>query len=107
VNATILRSEVLKQLDTGEPFQMEFVTADRKRGTGGELIKVENWAKHKGNPPIERRPSSPLGGNQRGALKPATIKVVNIHNPFNRIAHPIAVHLLLILTFNGKRVLNG
>jgi hypothetical protein len=106
VNATILRSEVLKQLDTGEPFQMEFVTADRKRGTGGEVIKVENWAKHKGTAVNERKPGnpSPLGGNRRG---PNSIKVVNIHNPFNRIAHPIAVHLLLILTFNGKRVLNG
>jgi hypothetical protein len=104
VNATILRSEVLKQLDTGEPFQMEFVTADRKRGTGGELIKVENWAKHKGNAVQERLPGSTQNP------KPKTqnsIKVVNIHNPFNKIAHPIAVHLLLILTFNGKRVLNG
>lgn len=83
---------------------MEFVTADRKRGTGGELIKVENWAKHKGTAVQERLPAKTANGKLKTAN---SIKVVNIHNPFNRIAHPIAVHLLLILTFNGKRVLNG
>ena len=43
---TILRSDVLKLIESGEPFSMEFVTADRRRDTDGRLINVENWVKH-------------------------------------------------------------
>jgi hypothetical protein len=104
MNATILRSDVLKQLDNGEPFTMEFVTADRKRGTGGELVEVKSWCK-KTNGINEARPKQKTAGQLLGYR--GTIKVVNVHNPFNKIAHPIGVHVLLIQTFNGKRVING
>lgn len=105
MNATILRSEVLKQMDSGEPFTMEFVKADRKRGTGGELVEVRNWVKKTNGineaRPLQKRSAGKLVG-YRGR-----IKVVNIHNPFNKIAHPMGVHLLLMQTFNGKRIING
>jgi hypothetical protein len=56
MEATILRSEVLRQMDTGAAFTLQFITADRKRGTGGELIKVENWTKMTGIPAEEGIP---------------------------------------------------
>jgi hypothetical protein len=105
MNATILRSEVLKQMDSGEPFTMEFIKADRKRGTGGELVEVRNWVKKTNGineaRPLQKRSAGKLVGYS------GRIKVVNIHNPFNKIAHPMGVHLLLMQTFNGKRIING
>jgi hypothetical protein len=107
MDVTILRSEVLRILDGGEPFQsLDFVKADRKRGTGGELVQLRGWAKmcngvHEARPRHPRyNPGSRLG--QRGA-----IKVVNVHNPQNAQHHPMGVHVLLMLSFNGKRIING
>lgn len=108
MEATVLRSEMLRQLDTGELFTMEFVTADRKRGTGGELVRLENWQKINGVPAVEgsttqKRSAQPLGKNPHHRLN----KTVNLHNPHNKGVHPITVHIKLIQTFNGKRVTNG
>lgn len=104
MEATILRSEVLRQLDGGEPFHsLEFVKCDRKRGTGGELVKLTGWAKMTTDPlPEVRKTDGSLAISKR-----KTKKVVNLFNPQNRMHHPIGVHLLLMLTFNGKRILNG
>ena len=102
---TILRSEVINTMDTGQPFTMEFVKCDRKRGTGGELVKVEGWQKMKGEAAGE---VSPGDHPKRGSgSRPRPIKVVNILNPHSRLHHPIGVHVMLMLTFNGKRILNG
>lgn len=110
MEATILRSDVMRQLDGGEPFTMEFVTADRKRGTGGELVKVVGWEKICGIPAEEARP-----GKTRRSFPSDPIrnpnhrinKTVNIFNPHSNRAHPISVHVRLIQTFNDKRVING
>ncbi len=106
---TILRSEVLKQADNGDPFDMVFVTCDRKRGTGGELITVKQWQKIGTDDPLPRMP-----GQLRKTVKAITRnpnhwvnKTLNIFNPNNRALHPIKVHFRLIQFFNGKRVING
>ena len=101
-NDIILRSEVLRQMDTGEPFHLEFVTADRKRGTGGELVKVINWTKQKKDPVQERKTA--LSHNS-GRSRPS--KTFIISNPHNKIQHPISVHVRLLQFFNGKRIING
>lgn len=105
----ILRSKVMEQLDETDGFDMIFVTADRKRGTGGELVEVRDWQKMDGNTPTERMP-----GRNR---KPATAmkkdpnhwenKTINIFNPANLQQHPIKVHYRLIQFFNRQRVING
>lgn len=83
---TILRSEALRLIETGEPQSFVFVAADRRRGTGGRLIQVENWV-------------------MTGAdFKKGTF---NIKNPGNKHAHPMTVHSALILTLNGKKIING
>lgn len=110
MEGTILRSQALQEIDTGEPFDMEFVACDRKRGTGGELIHVKGWQKMSARGQAEQMP---------GRIRKAAIsmlsknpnhwehRTINIFNPLNRGTHPIKVHFRLIQFFNGKRVLNG
>jgi hypothetical protein len=43
---TILRSEAMREIDSGVSFDLVFITADRRRGTGGELIEVKDWQKN-------------------------------------------------------------
>lgn len=106
---TILRSEVLKLADTGEPFQMVFVTADRRRGTGGELIEVKDWVKMSARTPEESRPGQKRKKNplMRKAPNHYEHKTINIINPTNKKLHPHKVHIRLIQFFNHKRVING
>jgi len=103
---TILRSEAKREIDTGKPFNLAFVTADRRRGTGGEYIEVKNWQKVKEDPAPEALPGKP-------ALKPELTKkpdhwihkTFNIFNPANPKQHPIKVHYRLMDVFNGKRII--
>src|SRR5687767_11044912 len=83
---TILRHEVLKELDTGEPFDdMVFITADRRRGTGGKIKRVNNWVKIKGGESVSRLPgefSRKLPTLKRNPQH-AEHKTINIYNPGN------------------------
>jgi hypothetical protein len=107
---TILRSEVLKEVDSGEPFTMEFVTADRRRGTGGKWIRVENWVKKVGQP-AENFPPGKIRRQsiQQPKKDPDHYRhgTFNIENPGNKALHLHKVHTVLIQTFNGKKVVNG
>lgn len=106
---TILRSEVLKLMDGPEQFQMIFVTADRRRGTGGQLIEVKDWAKMSADAPREMQ----AGKYRRKAMDISrqpnhwAHKTINIWNPNNKRVHPHKVHIRLIQFFNYKRVVNG
>jgi len=109
MEGTILRSEVLKQADTGEPFDMELVACDRRRGTGGELIRVKGWQKM-GTEEVARKMPGQLRKTALAITRSPNHwvnKTINIFNPNNRNLHPIKVHFRLIQFFNGKRVING
>lgn len=110
MEATILRSKVYEHIHSGEPFDMEFVTCDRRRGTGGELIHAKAWM-------ILTMPGEKPAAGAPGATKAQTASAtknphhsdngtVNIFNPANAGYHPISVHYDLIQFFNGKRVIN-
>jgi hypothetical protein len=104
---TILRHEVLKQLDTGELFDMVFIMADRRRGTGGKIKRVSNWVKIKGSEPVSRLPGEFSRSQQSLKKDPHHLehKTINIYNPGNAGDHATKVHWRLIVFFNGKRVL--
>lgn len=105
MEATLLRSEAIKIIDSGEPFDMEFVTADRRRGTGGDLITVSGWCKKSAETIKDIKPGHiPV---KKGPAKRNTFKTVRIYNPTNSDTHPITVHYKLIQFLNGKRILNG
>ena len=87
---------------------MEFITADRRRGTGGKLIRVENYVKHTSKPVVDNKPADPANGSKT-AKKPDHYRhaTINIVNPGNKSQHITKVHVPLIQIFNGKKVLNG
>jgi hypothetical protein len=108
---TIRRSEAMQFIESGRPFTLEFVTADVKRGTGGELIKVVNWQKVHGS----KVDSKENAKGTSGATSDSTShnpnhyqhKTFNIFNPANRQLHPHKVHFRLLISLNGKRIING
>ncbi|THU34250.1 hypothetical protein FAM09_24845 [Niastella caeni] len=105
---TILRHEVLKELDTGNLFDMVFITADRRRGTGGKIKRVSNWVKIIGGEQVSRLPGEFSRITSLSLKKNPSHgehKTINIYNPGNPGDHATKVHWRLIIFFNGKRVL--
>ena len=107
---TILRSDVLQLIDTGDVFDLVFVTADRRRGTGGDLVSVKGWRKMTGEPVATGQPGQ-MRRKQNVCLSKdpnhQKHKTVNIYNPLSRNIHPITVHIRLMQFFNDKKILNG
>lgn len=77
----ILLRDVLQQMQEGKPFSITFCTADRGRGTGGEIITLE-------------------GVVQCGVDYPNSGRLVKLPN-----GHIRRMHIRLILRFNGKKVI--
>lgn len=104
-----MRSDVLKKMDDGDPFDLEFISADRKRGTGGDLIKVTGWQKVVGEMAEESTPGQKRKSHQDPERNPhhRAHKTINIYSPQNRLNHIITVHIRLMQIFNGKRIING
>lgn len=104
---TIFRHDVLKAIDTGETFDLVFITADRRRGTGGKVKIVKDWAKVKGDPADIRIPGKQLSQTKLCELrKAAGLKIFNIFNPSDLSDHIISVHYQLMMIFNGKRIID-
>jgi hypothetical protein len=105
---TILRSDVVKALASGEHFDMEFITCNRRKGTGGKLISVESWLKISASTPEETLPFESIRTSTTISKDPHhdIHGTVNIFNPENAGVHPVSVHYDLIQFFNGKRVIN-
>lgn len=94
-------------MDSGEPFSMTFITADRRRGTGGEIVSVKNWIKA----------STPVEGVVKTSKKKRLIsqlilaknpnhyenKTRNIRN-LRKLKEIRKIHIRLIVKFNGKKV---
>jgi len=110
MEATISRYAVLKEIDTGKAFSLVFITADRKRGTGGRRVEVTNWVKIV-NPDMEMKiPGRTLTMQEKSNLRteirhPEGI-MFNIYNPLNPRQHITAVHYSLMTFFNGKRIID-
>jgi len=99
----------MKLIDEGDPFDLVFVTADRRRGTGGELISVTQWTKMDSDAPIEILPGR-YRKKARAMIKNPNHwanKTFNIWSPINKLNHPHKVHFRLMQFFNGKRIING
>lgn len=102
---TIFRNDVLLQMDTGDPFDLVFITADRSRGTGGSIRRISGWQKVVN--------TSSENGNRSGAAvikarknpNHREKKTVNIFNPNDPHGHAVKVHWRLMVFFNGKRIL--
>lgn len=102
---TITRYEALKLIETGEPFDLVFITADRRRGTGGQIKRVKGWLKV-----MRNSDDAPSGvGNLSKAMQSRDPRhfehrTFNIFNPSNPADHAHKVHWRLMAFFNGKRI---
>lgn len=100
---TILRYDVLKEMDSGRAFSMTYVSYDEKRWTGGDLKTVVNWCKMKKEAdPLPKEARE----NELSTARYKPVSTVNIINPNNNQQHPVRVHLPLITIFNEKIVIN-
>lgn len=98
---------MLLAIDMGDPFDLVWITADRKRGTGGKIMRVEDWTKVKGSDSAETLPGQFLQSNPVIRRNPNHFlhKTFNICNPRNPGERPKKVHWRLMIFFNGKRIL--
>lgn len=102
---TIGYAEMLHDIDNGKPFDVEFATCDRRRGTGGELraysMVVKASTVHNG--PTKTR--QPHLAEQAAKPKPKS-NTIRVYIPQNRAeTRLIDIHPRLITRFNGKEVL--
>lgn len=109
--STILRSEAIKIINSGRPFDsLEFVTADQRRGTGGDLVHKQRWQRITENMKMENLPTFFRRNferqNNTHSGSRATKHFV-IFNPASLKDHPITVHYWLMVSLNGKRIING
>lgn len=107
----ILRYDVFKEIHSGEPFDMAWITCNRKKGTGGDIISAEGWMVVSDQPretkdvKSETTENPSLKGEAKDPNHPDN-GTVNIFNPANSGVHIHKVHIDLIQFFNGKRVIN-
>lgn len=101
----IQRWEAVQLINSGVPVTVEFVEADRRRGTGGRLRKLVNWA-------ILTKDIDTSGlaahvqRKQTWQRQKITLdnEIIMMYDPDNNMKHPIPVHYWLLCTINGKRI---
>lgn len=104
----ITLSEALEHMQSGATFSITYVTADRKRGTGGKLLHIPqaNICKLSAIPAnILRRNgiSAVTLSNDRRWADHHAHKTRNIYVPNTQQIKKL--HIKLITEYNGKRVL--
>lgn len=89
---------------------MVWISCDRRRGTGGDLMTAEGWMVMNPETLQNQKNTSAEGSTKEDrTTKDPNHKengTVNIFNPANAGIHPVTVHYDLIQFFNGKRVIN-
>lgn len=99
--------DVLADMDAGSNFTIAFVTADRKRETGGEIIELENVRLH-------RKADHEEDKSQKIAAPAVESAKLDSRNP-QHLQHGTRnlrlssgkirkVHIRLIVKFNGAKV---
>lgn len=99
----ITLEKVLQFMDTGQSFNITYVTADERRGTGGKIIRYDGWQKCN----LETVPEVILRRNKVFELAKKIKREGLAKNRLiiNPATHDIrTVHIRLICEFNGKRV---
>lgn len=87
----VLLKTVIETIDSGQPFDIEFVTLDKQRNKGGRLVTIAKAIRYR---------SQRLAAGQR--VKPEQGETRNLYDPAKRTV--VKVHLYLITLFNGKPV---
>lgn len=103
--AMIKHNAMLAQMNTGEKFSVAFVTLDRKRNKGGDLVTLKNVRKHQaGN--IQQHTEADVA-QATGAPDKVTNPKHAAHGTINLKCADnslIKVHTRLIVKFNNEEV---
>lgn len=105
MKGTVTLSEALKQLDSGEYFQMMVISADEKKKSGGKEIWIDRACKYI-NPGIKNLENI-------SAIEESVTRVLKNPNHYENATRNIqypngdinTIHIRLIRVFNNKTVL--
>lgn len=93
-------------MDAGQSFSISFITADKRKNTGGELIEVEEAYKSGYVDPEERKRMQKLQPESNIIRKHPNHYENSTRNILIARSNEIRkVHIRLIRKFNGKTVL--
>jgi hypothetical protein len=98
---TIPLAQVLKHVDSGLPFDMLAISADRRRGIAGKKIELRKWTKNH-QPQNSTQPKGRVHQAIRRDPNVFDNKTRILFNPKN--GSKKTVHIKLIKIFNGKEV---
>lgn len=95
-------TEALKIMESGNPFDITFYTADKKRRTGGEKIQLQNVTttskEQRAEPSAERTIAQAVDRNP-GHYRHSTRNLVLENNQIRKC------HIRLITELNGQKVI--
>jgi hypothetical protein len=101
----IERWAAVQQINTGVACTIEYVECNVKKGTGGKLVKLTNWARLTKDVKVDgvagHFESNETWERQRNTLDK---EIIILYNPTNTMQHPRPVHYWLLCSFNGKRI---
>ncbi len=108
IASSVRLSEALRQMEEGEErFSIRFVKADKRRKTGGQIQEWHNCQLSKrrvvgARPPAVAADRADAPSRMPAHFQNATRKIVQ-----GASSQPRKVHIWLLLTFNGQRVVLG
>jgi hypothetical protein len=101
-------SEALRQMEEGkERFSIRFVKADKRRKTGGQILEWQHCQLSKRRVVGARRPAGTADVADTPSRMPAHFQNATRNIVQGNSSQPRKVHIWLLLTFNGQRVVLG
>lgn len=99
-------SEALQIIHSGDPFSLKWVTADKQRNRGGEIIEIQGarLSSLKNYKPVAKREQKGVDGMK--ISKDPHHWINGTRNILLSNGKIRKVHIQLILEINGKKVLN-
>ena len=95
-------------MDTGAGFDLVFIMADKRRGTGGKIKRVKSWQKICGERAGIKMPAHLATKTTMTRKNPNhnVHKTVNIYDPRHAMQHATTVHWRLMVYFNNQRIID-
>jgi hypothetical protein len=101
-------SEVLRQMEEGEErFTIRFVKADKRRKTGGQIVEWHNCQLSKQRVGKAKRSPVAADAAESTSKMPAHYQNATRNIVQGNSSQVRKVHIWLLLTFNGQRIVLG
>ena len=101
-------TEVLRQMEEGEErFSIRFVTADKRRKTGGKIEEWHNCQLSRRRLAVGERPRAARAAEESASRLPAHYQNATRNIVQGKSSQVRKVHIWLILEFNGQKVVLG